>query len=127
MINDLDLPNLEKGIRALSQMEVMDMLSNSDILILPSSNDMYPMIVIEALSVGASVLVMPSCGFASELMRFEPKFVAPSEDVLGISTALKMLIDYGLRESTEIINFTKECFGINIVVNQLELIYKKTL
>lgn len=127
VMTSLDLPNLDKEIKPLSQEEVMTILSRSHILVLPSSRDLFPMIVLEALSVGVSVVVMPSCGFASELNKFDSNFVASSEDVRGIVFALRKQIQMGLRARSEVVAFAKENFGIELVVNKLEQLYFQSL
>jgi hypothetical protein len=70
---------------------------------------------------------MPSCGFASELNKFDSNFVASSEDVRGIVFALRKQIQIGLRARSEVVAFAKENFGIELVVNKLEQLYFQSL
>jgi len=87
------------------------------------------MVILEAMAVGTPVLVMPSCGFAEKLKRFEASFVADSEDLSGLIDSLnhQKSIKYLRKSHTEIINFCAEEFGIESVTEQLLGKYKKAL
>jgi glycosyltransferase involved in cell wall biosynthesis len=114
---------------ALQAQEVQNLLSKVDLLVLPSKNEPFPMVVLEALAVGTPVLVMPSCGFADILKKFEPSFVANSEDFLGLSGSFeKRLASRNLSKSREeIIDFCNQEFGISSVTDQLLLGYKEAV
>ena len=72
--------NLEyKG--SLQAHDVQRMLAEIDVLVLPSKDEPFPMVVLEALAVGTQVLVMPSCGFAEELRKFEFELIIELEFV----------------------------------------------
>ena len=87
------------------------------------------MVVLEALAVGTPVLVMPSCGFAGKLKRFESSFVADIEDLSGLIDSFnrQKSSKYLNKSHTEIIHFCAEEFGIEPLVNQLLGEYKKAL
>jgi hypothetical protein len=72
---------------------------------------------------------MPSCGFADILKKFEPSFVANSEDFLGLSGSFeKRLASRNLSKSREeIIDFCNQEFGISSVTDQLLLGYKEAV
>lgn len=120
--------NLEyKG--SLQAHDVQRMLAEIDVLVLPSKDEPFPMVVLEALAVGTQVLVMPSCGFAEELRKFESSFVANTEDVSSLSNSLNLqkLSKYRNKSQMEIVQFCAAEFGIESVTNRLLGEYKKAL
>lgn len=114
---------------SLQPAEVQSVLSEIDFLVLPSKDEPFPMVILEALAVGTPVLVMPSCGFAEKLKRFESSFVAATEDLTGLIDSLNHLKSnrYRNKSQTEIAQFCASEFGIESVVNQLLSEYKKAL
>jgi glycosyltransferase involved in cell wall biosynthesis len=66
-VKDKNISNVLKYNGSLLPNEVQNMLQNVDLLILPSKDEPFPMVILEALAVGTQVLVMPSCGVASQL------------------------------------------------------------
>jgi glycosyltransferase involved in cell wall biosynthesis len=114
------ISNLEyKG--SLRAENVQEMLRDVAVLVLPSKAEPFPMVILEALSVGTPVIVMPSCGFADRLEKFEPKFVAKTEDLSGLIEALIQQISANFLNKSrfEIINFCRNEFGISRVTDQL--------
>ena len=124
IINDPDLLRVKyKG--ALQPDEVLQLLQRSDLLILPSENEPFPMIVLEALSVGTPVLVMSSCSISKMLAKDFPLMVTKSDDDRDLIEAFSILLSnlhrVGSRES--IINVAKKLFNIEEVVNKIEREY----
>ena len=103
--------------------------SKSKLLVLPSENEPFPMIVLESLAVGTPVLVMPSCGISHVLANFEPRFVSPTEDVGGLQVALQQNLESNFHNLTiwEIASFCNEVFGIHSVVTTLCSLYQKAV
>jgi len=136
---ELQLVHSEIGSRNLSDFlqykgslpaeRVQIVLAEIDVLVLPSKNEPFPMVILEALAVGTPVLVMPSCGFADNLKRFESSFVADTEDLFGLIDSLnkQKSSKYTNKSHTEIINFCSQEFGISSVTNQLIGEYKKAI
>jgi glycosyltransferase involved in cell wall biosynthesis len=112
---------------ALQAQEVQELLSEIDLLVLPSRDDNFPMVILEALAVGTPVLVMPSCGFADALKIFEPNFVASSEDLSGLFNSFEkqQASNYSDKSQKEIIEFCSQQFGISSVTDQLLITYKE--
>jgi glycosyltransferase involved in cell wall biosynthesis len=109
--------------------EVQSVLTEIDLLVLPSKDEPFPMVILEALAVGTSVLVMPSCGFAEKLKRFESTFVADTEDLYGLKDSLirQKTGQYRNKSHLEIAQFCAAEFGIESVVNLLLGEYMKAL
>ena len=124
--SDAELSHVKYG-GALSSIQVLDLLSESDLLVLPSENEPFPMIVLEALSVGTPTLIMPSCGIAQILKNKFPEFVASSDDDQGIISAFNDIFNIEvMRQSRdEYRSFCEEQFGIDKVVDLLEQFYFK--
>jgi len=111
---------------AIQAQQVQGVLLETDLLVLPSKDEPFPMVILEALAVGTQVLIMPSCGFAKELANFEPNFVSPTEDFAGLRAAFKKILndDFQSKNRDEIIEYCRENFGIAKVVDQLTQTYK---
>ena len=109
--------------------QVQSVLADIDLLILPSKDEPFPMVILEALAVGTPVLIMPSCGFAGKLKSFESSFVAETEDICGLVNSLKRQKSSGFQNKShlEITNFCAKEFGIKNVVNQILDEYQKAL
>ncbi len=128
-IENRNISNILKYRGSLPSNEVQKILQDVDLLILPSKDEPFPMVVLESLAVGTQVLVMPSCGFASQLRDFEAAFVAESEDQNGLLNSFQKFVDSGFelksREATRA--FCRDSFGISSVTDQLVQNYKKAL
>lgn len=108
--------------------EVLGELSKVDIMVLPSFNENFPMVVLEALSVGVCVLVMPSCGIAKELSLFDKDFVSQSESTYGLIRTFERLKEKMVEmERSSIIEFCRETFSVEKVCQDLEETYFSVL
>jgi glycosyltransferase involved in cell wall biosynthesis len=130
--NEIKQRKLESNLEyrgTLQPWEVQDELRKADLLVLPSRNEPFPMIVLEALSVGTHVLTMPSCGISKLLSNFEPNFVAQTEDVNGLEVILEkhLASSFASPSNSQIKAFCEEKFGIGPVVRSLSKIYVKEI
>ena len=124
-----NISNILEYKGSLPSSKVQDMLESVDLLVLPSKDEPFPMIVLESMAVGTQVLVMPSCGFASQLSEFDSSFVAESEDQAGLNQSFQRYIDSGfkIRSREELREFCNDNFGISGVVDELMRAYKMAL
>ena len=76
---------------ALATETVIGRLSEVDLLVLPSRYDNFPMVILEALSVGTPVLVMQSCGISSILASYNRYFVAQDASIKGLIKSFEEL------------------------------------
>jgi glycosyltransferase involved in cell wall biosynthesis len=109
--------------------EVQRVLSEIDLLVLPSKDEPFPMVILEALAVGTPVLIMPSCGFASHLEKFEFSFVAQTEDLAGLVDCVNQqkTRKFKNKSHSEIIEFCNKEFGIAAVTDKLVSEYEKVI
>jgi glycosyltransferase involved in cell wall biosynthesis len=114
---------------ALPSDKVQEMLADAKVLILPSKNEPFPMVVLESLAVGTQVLVMPSCGFAETLRNFNEDFVSKSESSTGLvdSLGFQMSNSENLKSRDEIKEFCSSVFGIASVTDELFATYLRAL
>lgn len=131
-LTEITSRNLETIVQykgSLEASQVQELLRKSRLLVLPSENEPFPMIILEALAVGTPVLVMPSCGISHVLANFEPRFVSPTEDVGGLQVALQQNLESNFHNLTiwEIASFCNEVFGIHSVVTTLCSLYQKAV
>ena len=128
-ISSRKLNGILKYKGALQAQQVQQVLFESDLLVLPSKDEPFPMVILEALAVGTPTLIMPSCGFAKELANFESNFVSPTEDFTGLRTAFQKIVNdnFQSKNRSEIIDYCRENFGISTVVDQLTQTYEKLI
>lgn len=114
---------------ALKAAEVQHMISDLGILVLPSKDEPFPMVVLEALAVGTPVLIMPSCGFSNVIRGFSSDFVAQSEDLAGLTASFEIqrLNQFKSKSQDEISTFCRSIFGISAVVDKLLNTYRLVL
>ena len=130
--NEIVKRNLQNTLSykgALPSEKVQEMLATSKILILPSKNEPFPMVVLESLAVGTPVLVMPSCGFAVTLSNFEEDYVAKSESTSALVESLtSQLSGFEIHKSRdEIREFCSNTFGVRKVADELVATYKEAI
>jgi glycosyltransferase involved in cell wall biosynthesis len=106
---------------------VQDLLKEADLLVLPSRDEPFPMVILEALAVGTHVLVMPSCGFAKTLKDFNKNFVSETEDIQGLINAINQFLDEPEQLShSKIQDFCRDRFSIESVCSELENFYSSS-
>lgn len=128
-IHSRNLKGVLKYKGALTPEQVRDLLNRIDLLVLPSADEPFPMVILESLAVGTAVLVMPSCGLADILSEFNVFFVSKSEDLGGLQNNLKVLMESATTntERREIQEFCKKQFGISHVCKKLVCVYTRII
>jgi glycosyltransferase involved in cell wall biosynthesis len=128
-ISSRNLDGILKYKGALQAQKVQEVLLETDLLVLPSKDEPFPMVILEALAVGTPVLIMPSCGFAKELDNFESNFVSLTEDFTGLRTAFQKIVNdnFQSKSRSEIIDYCRENFGITTVVDRLSQTYENLI
>jgi glycosyltransferase involved in cell wall biosynthesis len=124
IISDPDLERVRyKG--SLQPHQVTEVLRSSDLLVLPSKNEPFPMVVLEALSVGTPALIMASSGIAN-LIRSHCSDLVVSTDTeeslfLAFSDVFNRITKIETRDKVR--ELCKEIFDIDKVVDVLEKNY----
>jgi len=113
---------------ALATETVVSRLSTVDLLVLPSRHDAFPMVILEALSVGTPVLVMPTCAISSLLASYNSSFVAHEASIEGLIKSFEELTQSLPSISrTSIVEFCAENFSISKVCDGLIAEYENIL
>ena len=103
-------------------------LTDSDLFVLTSRNDTFPMTIVEACAAGKPMVVGDTCEIA-DIISGKAATIVPV-DVDAISMAVQeLLLDEGLREKYRrgAKELMKNVFSIQSVGDTLELIYKGAL
>lgn len=77
---------------SINPKDVDKILSRMDLLILPSSYDPFPMVILEALNAGCGVLVTPDCGIAEYLKAIDDSLVSRDNTTDGLFVALQHIL-----------------------------------
>ncbi len=114
---------------SINSWSVSEVLARINLLVLPSENEPFPMVVLEALATGTPVLIMPSCGLADNLRNFEDSYVATSETFDGLveSFEKQRKADFNLRSRQDNISYCREKHSIRQVAKSLIEIYEKVI
>ena len=124
LIDSLNASSYIQYKNALSAEAVINKLANVKLLILPSDEEPFPMVVLEALSVGTPVLVMPSCGLAKDLKLIDSNYVARTDSYVELAkSADSIIVDFERADSAHIKRATYEIFGIRKVLDTLMKAY----
>ena len=117
-----------KRAPAVSPSDVPGLLAEAAVLVLPSVDEPFPMIVLEAMSIGRPVIVSDSCGLAHFVSVHGAGLVVRSDDEASLVEAMSTLAQSAtLRSSMGRAGY--EAVGahltIRAVVDQLEAIYQR--
>lgn len=108
---------------------VREMLNKADLMILPSTYDPYPMIVLESLSVGTPVLISANCGQADIIRTFNLDFVCqtnqPHEYVNKIRSIMQR--EFSSVDRINLAALASKKFGIDKVWKEASSIYNQIL
>ena len=99
--------------------EAQSLLSTKDVLILPSFDEPWAMVVLEALSVGTKIIIFPSSGIASIIQIAFPEFISAAENSLAVFQSLVQ--NDGLlseKDRLKISHFCAENFSISAVIKR---------
>ena len=108
---------------------VQETLAKVDILLLPSNYDPYPMVVLEALSVGTRVVISSVCGQSEIVKNFDSRFVPLDLTPESFYSSLKSILTEPINSSerVRIMEFCRENFGIAKLYGQIDMIYRELM
>jgi glycosyltransferase involved in cell wall biosynthesis len=106
--------------------EVTKVFANVDLLILPSLEDAYPMVILESLSVGTPVLISRLCGNADDVKLIDPEFVCTSDGIEEYVTKTKSILQkYSSGTNRDVLKkLSLEFFDIKPLTKSLVELYK---
>ncbi len=78
----------------ISHRQALEILSGSELLILPSHHEPFPMVVLESLVAGTPVIIMNDCGIADMVSKLDSLFVCSSDPLEIASRALEIISKY---------------------------------
>lgn len=118
-----------KYMGALRNELVLEVLKNASCLILPSSYDPFPVVVLESLSVGTPVLISSECGHSHKITKIHELFVSHESDAKVY--AMNLLKILPLSQLTDFrLKIQRECnreFGLKGVLANLTNDYKSAI
>ena len=130
ILNFVETKKLDGYLKYLGPIQphlVQETLSKVDILVLPSTYDPYPMVVLEALSVGTSVVISNRCGQAEIVKKFDTRFVPSKLSAESFYSSIDSILaqkSYSIDRS-KIIEFCHNNFGIEELYKSLSQIYRE--
>jgi starch synthase len=83
-----------RWFESLTHKQVLEVMQESDVLVLPSLTEGCALVVLEALSCGLPVIVTPNTGSMEFVRDGREGFVVPLCDAAAIAARLQTLIDY---------------------------------
>ena len=128
-IESNDLSGFLKYLGPLQPHLVQETLAKVDILLLPSNYDPYPMVVLEALSVGTRVGISNVCGQAEIVKKIDSRFVPLDLTPESFYSSLKSILAEPINSSdrVRIMEFCRENFGIAKLYGQIDRIYRELM
>ena len=110
--------------------QVADRLARSSLLVLPSVDEPFPMIVLEALAAARPVVITESCGLAEFVRQNKCGLVVSPDDRRDLTSAVrKLILDPELARSMGIrgVSAIKDHLSIEQVVGQLVTAYSSSI
>ncbi len=113
---------------ALEPSDVAARLARSDLLVLPSVNEPFPMVVLETLAAGRPVIITESCGLADFVTEHDCGLVVPGDDLDALVDAAASLIGSTQRRTSmgaRARAAVEQHLGMGAVADQLEACYER--
>jgi glycosyltransferase involved in cell wall biosynthesis len=108
----------------LNDIEIIDILSNSDIFVLPSRIETFGIAIIEAMSLGLPVIVTRSGGPETYVNETNGIVIEPNSVKQLYQALIKMKSEYKNYNSNNIKNYILNHFSSDIISSKITNIYK---
>ncbi|SDG14614.1 N-acetyl-alpha-D-glucosaminyl L-malate synthase BshA [Desulfosporosinus hippei] len=122
---------LEKKVQFLGKQEtVQDILQMTDVFILPSEQESFGLVALEAMACGVPVVASRVGGLPEVIKDGETGYLADVGDIYGMSEAvLKLLTDCSryMSFSEQAANWAREAFPIDRAVRRYESVYESVI
>jgi len=102
---------------------VIKLLQETSVLVLPSINEPFPMIILEAISCGIPVVITDSCGLAPYITRGNAGIVTDGS-VEQLAAATKLILSDLPGYCANALTLTKTEFSMSHIVDELLPIYR---
>jgi glycosyltransferase involved in cell wall biosynthesis len=122
----IDADSLSNSVQYLGPLDhagVLNLLNQTWVLVLPSVDEPFPMIVLEAMSSGVPVVVTNSCGLAPYITDGSAGIVSIGDPVDLASCVTKILQDYGTYQDNAS-KLASESFSMTKTTQTLVQIYR---
>lgn len=124
LIKQFGLENNIKMLGRKNKQEIMSLLCDSDVFILPSRSENFSVAVLEALSVGLPV-VATACGGISECINEKNGILVPTEDILELAKSiLDISKNISLYDKQFIANECKKYFSPSVIANEITDVFR---
>ena len=107
--------------------QIADIFHNSDFFVLPSRNETFGVVYIEALACGLPVIAT-DCGGPSDIVTSENGVIVPCEDIEALVKAIRYMIDHLNNYNRKAI--AEDCvarFAPKVIAQQLIEIFEQTI
>ena len=109
------------------KVEIVEILSQSDVFVLPSRSETFGVVYIEAMMIGLPVIATV-CGGPEGFVRPSDGLLIPVEDIDSLSHAIKeMYIGYSRYDREKIAQESRARFSPEVIAMQLIHIFNKTI
>ncbi|MGP5731760.1 glycosyltransferase [Arthrobacter rhombi] len=108
---------------AVAPSDVSAVLAKSDVLVLPSINEPFPMIVLEALSNGVPAVIDETCGLAP-LVNGRPGVRVVNSNASSLADAVDSVLSNYAEESTGARQVASKTFSLESLGLQLQTVYQ---
>lgn len=103
-------------------------IGQARVFVLPSLDEPFPMVVLEAMSVGVPVVCTQSCGLAGPIEAAGAGMVVPDGDPHAVAEAVRRLLDdpaLARRCGCAGLRLVRERFTARVVADRLEQVYRE--
>ena len=115
-VDELSLNEVVRFLGHMDQEQVVEEYANADTLILPSTNEVWGLVVNEALASGLHVIVSNVAGVAQSIKHMEGVFItSPEIDEISKNMELSRSQWQGPIAKPEMLNFTPEKFADEVI------------
>ena len=127
LIKELGLENNIKLIGRKNKQEIISLLYDSDIFILPSRSENFSVAVLEALSAGLPV-VATTCGGIRECINEKNGVLVSVEDVSGLAKSiLDISKNIELYDKQFIADECKRCFSPSVISKEITDVFREVI
>jgi len=99
LANEIGVEDLVRWVGTVSGAEKVDLLLDSDLLVLPSVSDSFGLAAVEAMAVGCPVVLSSEVGIAPLVRMYDAGWVTPGKPKALARTILEVLQDTATREA----------------------------